>query len=234
MKIVLFVCMLLSVKLLYADCPCKLKNERVLEQSDITALLVVYPQWRVEVVDNHRQFSAFFSSSWLNSARALVAIAVAAEQYQHHPDVIVTPDGIGLSIYTHAQNEVTFKDVSLIQAYKKGFNYTKKKVALVYRHDESPCSAEDLASFIAQNKDWHVDSNGSTLIFSCEAPEFLVAAYVLQRCCLLNNIGTQLQEVCLSYGKCSLTLQSTKNKLISADTLVHAQACQNILKTLTK
>ncbi|QQR49644.1 4a-hydroxytetrahydrobiopterin dehydratase [bacterium] len=234
MKIVFFVCMLLSVKLLYANCPCTLKNERVLEQSDVTALLVMYPQWRVEVVDNHRQFSSFFSSSWLNSARALVPIAVTAEQYQHHPDVILTPDGLTLSIYTHAQKEVTFKDVSLVQAYKRGFNYTKKKVALVFRYDELPCSAEEIASFIAQNNGWQVDNNGSILIFSCVAPDFLAAAHALQRCCLLNNIGTQLQEVRLSYGKCSLTLQSTKNKLISADTIVHAQACHNILKALKK
>lgn len=216
----------------HGKCPCIAKNERILQQSDLNDFTKAYSNWNIETSDNHKQFSCFLARNLVESAYDIVSIAAIAERLQHHPDISITSDGIKLSIYTHAQNTLTFKDVVFVQAIENAFAGKKKKLLFLNKKSvEVAYSLDLLTFFIAENPLWNTDATNSQLLFSSNTANFEYAAKIIGQCCLLENFTQQLQEIHLSYGSCSVILQS-KNGLISADTIAKAKACQSFLAQL--
>ena len=223
---------LCSHNAVFGKCLCLYKNEKILQQQELAAFLVAYSRWRIETVDNHQQFTCFLPNDITNSARSILTIAIVAEQQQHHPDIVVTTKGVTLSIYTHAQNALTFKDVAFVHAIEKVLALEKKTLVFLKKNIfDRLCSFEEVLDFVAKNQYWQMDADKSSLVFSYDSSSFEIVAKALVQCCLLESMVTQLAEMRLSYGTCSIVLRSEGN-LITSDTLSQAKVCQRIFDDL--
>jgi 4a-hydroxytetrahydrobiopterin dehydratase len=90
-----------------------------LSNAEIRETLMNMPEWSLIGKAIYRKFT--FKS--FTAAIAFVnKIAEAAEQANHHPDITINYNQVGISLSTHSESGVTPKDFQLAAAIDKIYN----------------------------------------------------------------------------------------------------------------
>ncbi len=70
--------------------------------------------WKVEA--NHHLQKEFKFPDFMTALAFVNAIAVIAEEQQHHPDITLTWGKVSLSVWTHTLNGLSTKDIRLAKS----------------------------------------------------------------------------------------------------------------------
>ena len=81
-----------------------------LTNDEITGALMAFPEWRLDEgrVVLERSFAGF-----ADAMRFVNAVAAAAEEQDHHPDIDVRYDKVRLALWSHDDNGITRRDLRL-------------------------------------------------------------------------------------------------------------------------
>jgi 4a-hydroxytetrahydrobiopterin dehydratase len=82
----------------------------VLDEAALRSALAGLPQWRVDGGTLVRQVTA---PTFLEGIRLVDAVAQAAEEADHHPDIDIRWNVVTFRLVTHSVNGLTAKDVAL-------------------------------------------------------------------------------------------------------------------------
>ena len=84
-----------------------------LNETEIRERLMNMPEWSLVGSAIYRKFTF---PSFLPAIAFVNKIAEAAEQANHHPDITINYNQVGISLSTHSQSGVTEKDFRLAEA----------------------------------------------------------------------------------------------------------------------
>ena len=82
----------------------------LLTEDEIEAGLARLPQW---TRDGDAITRAVSASSFLEGVALVVAVARAAEEADHHPDIDIRWSTVLFTLYTHSEGGLTAKDLAL-------------------------------------------------------------------------------------------------------------------------
>jgi 4a-hydroxytetrahydrobiopterin dehydratase len=87
-----------------------------LSKAEIRERLMNMPEWSLIDSAIYRKFTF---KSFLPAIAFVNKIAEAAEQANHHPDITINYNQVGISLSTHSESGVTEKDFHLAEAIDK-------------------------------------------------------------------------------------------------------------------
>jgi 4a-hydroxytetrahydrobiopterin dehydratase len=87
-----------------------------LNETEIRERLMTMPEWSLVGSAIYKKFTF---TSFLPAIAFVNKIAEAAEQANHHPDITINYNQVGISLSTHSQSGVTEKDFRLAEAIDK-------------------------------------------------------------------------------------------------------------------
>jgi 4a-hydroxytetrahydrobiopterin dehydratase len=87
-----------------------------LSKDEIRKTLKSMPEWSLAGNAIHNKF-AF--KSFMPAIAFVNKVAEAAEQANHHPDITISYNQVGISLSTHSESGVTEKDFQLAKAIDK-------------------------------------------------------------------------------------------------------------------
>jgi len=87
-----------------------------LSKAEIRERLMNMPEW--SLVDS-AIYKKFTFKSFLPAIAFVNKIAEAAEQANHHPDITINYNQVGITLSTHSESGVTEKDFHLAEAIDK-------------------------------------------------------------------------------------------------------------------
>ena len=87
-----------------------------MSKEDIRKALNSMPEW--SLIDS-AIYKKFTFKSFLPAITFVNKIAEAAEQANHHPDITINYNQVGISLSTHSESGVTQKDFQLAEAIDK-------------------------------------------------------------------------------------------------------------------
>jgi 4a-hydroxytetrahydrobiopterin dehydratase len=87
-----------------------------LSETDVQDRLKQRPEWSLAGNAIHRKFTF---KSFLPAIAFVNKIAEAAEQANHHPDITINYNQVGISLSTHSEGGITRKDFQLAEAIDK-------------------------------------------------------------------------------------------------------------------
>ena len=84
-----------------------------MSKEDIRNTLKNMPEWSLAGNAIHKKFTF---KSFMPAIAFVNKIAEAAEQANHHPDITINYNQVGISLSTHSESGVTEKDFHLAEA----------------------------------------------------------------------------------------------------------------------
>jgi 4a-hydroxytetrahydrobiopterin dehydratase len=87
-----------------------------LSKEEIRKALKSLPEWSFAGSAIHKKFTF---KSFMAAIAFVNAVAEAAEQANHHPDITINYSLVGISLSTHSESGVTQKDFQLAEAIEK-------------------------------------------------------------------------------------------------------------------
>ena len=87
-----------------------------LSKEDIRKTLQNMPEWSLAGSAIHKKFTF---KSFMPAMAFVNKIAEAAERANHHPDITINYNQVGISLSTHSESGVTPKDFQLAEAIDK-------------------------------------------------------------------------------------------------------------------
>ena len=82
----------------------------VLDEAALRSALARLPEWRV---DNGKLVREVTAATFLEGIRLVDAVALAAEEADHHPDIDIRWTAVTFRLVTHSARGLTAKDVAL-------------------------------------------------------------------------------------------------------------------------
>ena len=88
----------------------------VLDEKTLDEELEKLPHWQV---DNNMLVTGFEFPDFLAAIDFVGEIAELAEEYQHHPNIIIEYNVVTLELYTHDAGGITQKDIDFAHALEQ-------------------------------------------------------------------------------------------------------------------
>jgi 4a-hydroxytetrahydrobiopterin dehydratase len=82
----------------------------VLDDADLATALAALPRWRIE---NGMLVREIVSPTFADGIRLVGAVAVAADEADHHPDIDIRWTKVTLRLVTHSAGGITDKDLAM-------------------------------------------------------------------------------------------------------------------------
>ncbi len=83
-----------------------------LSEQEITKELAEVPEWKLKGIEISRQFEF---KDFVQSMKFVNQVALLSEEMNHHPDILIQWNRVGLTLSTHSEGGLTEFDFSLAQ-----------------------------------------------------------------------------------------------------------------------
>lgn len=213
-------------------CPCLDKQVTPLSKTETQTFAEKQQNWNEVIKDEQPQLIRNFHFEPEQTAYLIGLLATIAERKQHHPIITIENKIVEVSLFTHSKKAITEHDLSFINYFESLFKPVPSTQHIKKQSPEKKINFEATKTFIAKNKKWKLNNEQTKLIFTFESIDFIKLARAVAQICLLDNFISQVTFIELTYGECSLILQSQQFKEISDQTLFIADLIQKIFNQI--